>query len=103
VLFCTDFSQNADFAFNYAVDAVIKRPSSELYLLHVIPESDSQFWKTYIYDVEDIDNKAKHDIDTRIKEAYIDKQKGRRKIVVNLFLGVPLVVIIIMIVIKIVE
>ena len=73
ILFCTDFSPNADYAFGYAIDAVLKRPDSRLYLLHVIPETDSQFWRTYIYEVEDVDNKAKHDIDTRIKEAYIDK------------------------------
>jgi len=73
ILFCTDFSPNADYAFGYAIDAVLKRPDCKLYLLHVIPETDSQFWKTYIYEVEDVDNKAKHDIDMRIKEAYTDK------------------------------
>ena len=43
ILFCTDFSENADFAFPFAVDAAARRPGSELYLLHVIPESDAQF------------------------------------------------------------
>ncbi|MFI4910526.1 MAG: universal stress protein [Sedimentisphaeraceae bacterium JB056] len=73
ILFCTDFSQNADFAFNYAVDAAMKRENAKLYLLHVIPESESQFWKQYIYEVEGVDIKAKHDIDARIEEAYRSK------------------------------
>ncbi len=69
ILFCTDFSENADFAFSFALDAATRRPGSHLYLLHVVPESDAQFWKTYIYEVEDVDAKARHDVDERI-EAY---------------------------------
>ncbi len=87
ILFCTDFSQNADYAFSYAVDAVLKRPGAELYLLHVIPESESQFWRTYIYEVEDVDNKAKHDIDEQIKEAYIDKLPQGVKMQVDCRIG----------------
>jgi len=70
ILFCTDFSENADFAFAFAVDATARRPGCELYLLHVIPESDAQFWKTYIYEVEDVDAKARRDIDERIDRTY---------------------------------
>lgn len=73
ILFCTDFSQNADFAFFFAVDAAMRRPGCELYLLHVVPESESQFWKTYIYEVEDVDSKARRDIDQRIQQSYLDK------------------------------
>lgn len=72
ILFCTDFSENADYAFKFATDAAMRRPGCELYMLHVIPESESQFWKTYIYEVDDVDNKAKKDIDEKIKAAYID-------------------------------
>ncbi|UCF17064.1 MAG: universal stress protein [Phycisphaerales bacterium] len=70
ILFCTDFSENADFAFSFAVDAATRRPGSQLYLLHVVPESEAQFWKTYIYEVDDVDAKAKRDIDERIDRAY---------------------------------
>jgi nucleotide-binding universal stress UspA family protein len=70
ILFCTDLSDNADLAFRFAVDAAMRRPGCELILLHVIPESEAQFWKTYVYEVEDVDNKAKHDLDERIAEAY---------------------------------
>lgn len=71
ILFCTDFSENAEFAFDYALDAAVRRPGSVLYVLHVIPEPDAQFWKTYIYEVEDVDQKAKRDIDERIEKTYL--------------------------------
>jgi nucleotide-binding universal stress UspA family protein len=67
ILFCADFSENADFAFSFAVDAASRGPGSRLYLLHVIPESEAQFWKTYIYEVDDVDVKARHDVDERIE------------------------------------
>jgi nucleotide-binding universal stress UspA family protein len=73
ILFCTDFSENAEFAFQFAVDAARRRPGCELYLLHVIPEVEAQFWKTYVYDAEDVDNKAKQDMDKRIQEAYLSR------------------------------
>ncbi len=70
ILFCTDFSENADFAFDIAVDMVRRRPGCTLYLLHVIPEPDAQFWKTYIYEVDNIDAKAKADIDKKVADVY---------------------------------
>ena len=70
ILFCTDFSENADYAFDFAVDSSIRRPGCTLYLLHVIPETDAQFWKTYIYEVENVDQKAKQDIDEKIDKVY---------------------------------
>jgi nucleotide-binding universal stress UspA family protein len=70
ILFCTDFSENADYAFSYAVDSAVRRPGCTLYLLHVIPESDAQFWKTYIYEVENVDQKARQDIDAKIDQTY---------------------------------
>lgn len=73
ILFCTDFSENADLAFEFALDAVKRRPGSQLYLLHVIPEPDAQFWKTYLYEVDDIDNKAKRDIDKYIEDHYLPR------------------------------
>ncbi len=70
LLFCTDFSENADHAFRYAVDMACRRPGCQLILLHVIPEPEAQFWKTYIYEVDDVDEKAKHDIDEKIDRDY---------------------------------
>ena len=70
ILFCTDFSENANFAFNFAVDAATRRPGSQLYLLHVVPETEAQFWKSYIYEVDGVDDKAQHDINERIDQTY---------------------------------
>lgn len=73
ILFCTDFSENADFAFDFAVDSAMRRPGCILTLLHVIPEPEAQFWKTYLYEVDDIDQKAKRDIDAKIAETYLPR------------------------------
>ena len=70
ILFCTDFSENAKFAFDSAVDAAIRNVGCTLYLLHVIPEPDAQFWKGYIYEVGDMDAKARADIDHAIDTEY---------------------------------
>ncbi|NLH40454.1 MAG: universal stress protein [Planctomycetes bacterium] len=87
ILFCTDFSENADFAFSFAVDAAGRRPGCELYLLHVIPESDAQFWKTYIYEVEGVDNKAKQDIDERIDRTYRSRLPAGMELKVEMRVG----------------
>ena len=74
ILFCSDFSENADFAFGFAVDAAVRNAGSTLYLLHVLPEPDAQFWKTYIYASDaDPDAKAKADIDARIARDYLPR------------------------------
>ncbi len=87
ILFCTDFSENADFAFTHAVDAARQRPGCRLHLLHVIPEPEAQFWKTYIYEVEDIDDKAKHDIDHKIATAYRSKVPAEVEFKVDILVG----------------
>jgi nucleotide-binding universal stress UspA family protein len=69
ILLCTDFSENADFAFEYAL-GLASASKSELHLLHIVPETEAQFWKSYIYEVEDVDRKAKQDIDSAINERY---------------------------------
>jgi len=68
ILFCTDFSENAGFAFGFACKAAASNPGATLTLLHVIPEPDAQFWKGYIYEVGDMDAKARADIDKRVEE-----------------------------------
>ena len=70
ILFCTDFSKNADFAFEYAVDAALRNTGCTLCLMHVIPEPDAQFWKGYIYELGDMDAKARADIDHKIDSVY---------------------------------
>lgn len=70
ILFCTDFSENADSAFDFAIDAAIRNIGCTLHLLHVIPEPDAQFWKGYIYDIADVDAKARAAIDAKIDTDY---------------------------------
>lgn len=70
ILFCTDFSETADHAFRHALRIARDRPGSELILLHVIPEPEAQFWKTYISDVEDVEAKARADVDAKVDRAY---------------------------------
>jgi nucleotide-binding universal stress UspA family protein len=71
ILCCTDFSENAGQAFSYALDATLHYPGSILYLLHVIPEPESQFWRTYIYDADtNADEKAKRDLDAKVDAEY---------------------------------
>lgn len=70
ILFCTDFSANADLAFGLAVDAAERNFGCTLTLLHVLPEPDAQFWKSYIYEVEGVDAKARADIDRKIEATY---------------------------------
>jgi nucleotide-binding universal stress UspA family protein len=73
ILFCTDFSESADAAFDFAVDAAIRRPGSTLYLLHVIHEPDAQFWKSYIAEVDNIDADAKKAIDAKVAASYLSR------------------------------
>jgi nucleotide-binding universal stress UspA family protein len=70
---CTDFSETARHAFGYALDAATRRPGCTLYLLHVIPEPEAQFWKTYIYELEDVDAKARRDVDAKLAADYLPR------------------------------
>ena len=87
ILFCTDFSENSDLAFRFALDSATRRPGSTLYILHVIPEPDAQFWKTYIYEVNGVDEKAHHDIDAKIEEAYLRQVPPGQKTEVAVRIG----------------
>ena len=73
ILFCTDFSKNAEFAFDFAIDAAERNKNCTLFIFHVIPEVEAQFWKSYIYEIEDIDEKAKQAIDTKIANNYLPR------------------------------
>ena len=74
ILFCTDFSANADRAFIFAVNAARRHTDGQLHLLHVIPEPPAQFWKGYIYEVdEDVDARAKREIDEKLAQTYLPR------------------------------
>jgi nucleotide-binding universal stress UspA family protein len=87
ILFCTDFSPSAEAAFDYALDAARRRPGAQLHLLHVIPETDAQFWKSYIYEVDKVDLHAKQDIHVKIKTAYLSRVPPGMTVTVDLRLG----------------
>ncbi len=69
ILFCTDFSENADFAFDIAAEAVLRNVNSVFYVLHVFPEPDAQFWKSYIQDGDGTEEAARKELDERL-DAY---------------------------------
>ncbi len=73
ILFCTDFSESADAAFAFALDAAIRRPGATLYLLHVIHEADAQFWKSYLAEVEHVNDDAKKVIDAKVAATYLPR------------------------------
>ena len=88
MLFCTDFSANADRAFVFAVRAAQRNPGCELHLLHVIPEPPAQFWKGYIYEVdEDVDARAKREIDAKLAEAYQPHVPPEVKLIIAMRIG----------------
>ena len=50
ILVCTDFSENSDFAFDIAVEAVLRNATGKFYVLHVFPQPGAQFWRGYVDD-----------------------------------------------------
>jgi nucleotide-binding universal stress UspA family protein len=71
ILFCTDFSGNADYAFHFALATARRCTDPELIILHVMPEPEAQFWRTYLYEVDDVDKKAADDMNRKIAESYL--------------------------------
>ena len=53
VLFCTDFSENADYAFDFAY-GIAKRDEGLLYILHVIPYNPHQAYAESFITTEDL-------------------------------------------------
>jgi len=75
VLFCTDFSENADYAFEFAY-GIAKRDEGLLYILHVIPANPHQAYaESYIgkETVEKIYKEFEEDLANNYKQHYIKK------------------------------
>jgi nucleotide-binding universal stress UspA family protein len=73
ILFCTDFSENSDYAFEFA-HGIAKRDDGLLYLLHVIPEDPRQAYaKAYIPkdELERIQKSIEEYLDESFKEHYV--------------------------------
>jgi nucleotide-binding universal stress UspA family protein len=73
ILFCTDFSESADAAFDFALDAAMHRPGATLYVMHVIHEPDAQYWKAQLAEVENINAEAKKAIDAKVEASYLSR------------------------------
>lgn len=87
ILFCTDFSESADAAFEFALDAAIRRPEATLHLLHVIHEPDAQFWRSYIAEVDNVDADAKKAIDEKVAAAYLSRVPEGVRVKVHFRIG----------------
>jgi len=88
ILFCTDFAEDANNAMDVAISIAQAFNLDTIHLLHTIPEPDAQYWKTYIYELDDnVDVKAKHDVDEKIKESYMSKLPEGVKLQVNVKVG----------------
>ena len=75
VLFCTDFSENSDYAFEFAF-GIAERDEGLLYVLHVIPDSPYQGYVNSMLDsetLEKIQGGIKEDIDNNYIERYVNK------------------------------
>ena len=75
VLFCTDFSENADYAFDFAY-GITKRDEGLLYILHVIPHNPNQDYAEGLVKkeiLEKIRKTIEKDIYTKYREHYINK------------------------------
>lgn len=66
LLFCTDFSQNANFAFDFAADLALRYEAEALHVLHVLPAPAAQFWKGYVNEVENIDERTRKELDAHL-------------------------------------
>jgi nucleotide-binding universal stress UspA family protein len=87
ILFCTDFSESADAAFDFALDSTLRRPGSTLYLLHVVHEVEAQFWKSYIYEVDNVDNQARSAIEEKFRQTYLSRAPKELSIKVDIRVG----------------
>jgi nucleotide-binding universal stress UspA family protein len=73
IVFAADFSAASQKAFACALNIAAGNPGCEIVILHVVPEPDAQFWKTYIYEMDKIDEKAKADIDEKVRQSYLSQ------------------------------
>jgi len=75
VLFCTDFSENSDYAFEFAF-GIARRDEGLLYILHVIPHNPQQeMIRGYISEdiLENIQKSLEQELDDDYKEHYTKK------------------------------
>jgi nucleotide-binding universal stress UspA family protein len=77
VLFCTDFSENSDQAFEYAY-GIARRDEGTLYILHVIPMNPHQEYVNIYLDSntsEKIQKEIEKELDRYYIEHYVNKME----------------------------
>ena len=82
VLFCTDFSENSDCAFDYAF-GVAKRDDAVLYILHVIPLNPHENYLNTYLTKEDWDKLKvtwQEDLDKKYNDQYLSQIKDKTKV-----------------------
>lgn len=82
VLFCTDFSENSDCAFDYAF-GVAKRDNSMLYILHVIPGNPYKDYLNLYLSKKDWDRvktNMREDLDKKFSDQYLSHIKDQSKV-----------------------
>jgi nucleotide-binding universal stress UspA family protein len=75
VLFCTDFSENSDYAFEFAF-GITKRDDGFLYILHVIPHIPNQeMLRAYVPEdtLRNIQKDLEQELEDNYKEHYTKK------------------------------
>jgi nucleotide-binding universal stress UspA family protein len=75
VLFCTDFSENSDYAFEFAY-GIAKRDEGLLYILHVMPHNPNQDRvRGYVSEdiLRNIQRGLEQELDDNYKERYVKK------------------------------
>ena len=78
VLFCTDFSENSDYAFEFAY-GIAKRDEGLLYILHVIPENPHQAFAMNMLtneQLEQIQKAVEEDMENNFKERYVKNMEN---------------------------
>ncbi|MHB9097207.1 MAG: universal stress protein [Syntrophales bacterium] len=82
VLFCTDFSENSDCAFDYAF-GVAKRDEGVLYILHVIPDIPNQYYASLYSkqeNFEKIQAAIRENLEQRFNDQYLSQIKDKAKV-----------------------
>jgi nucleotide-binding universal stress UspA family protein len=87
ILCCTDFSDSARFAFEFALDTTARHPGAALHLVHVIHEADAHFWKNYLDDVNHLESQTRAVIHQKLNADYLQHLPAARQPIVHLRTG----------------
>ena len=83
VLFCTDFSDNSDYAFDYAF-GIAKRDEALLYILHVNPITPQQetYLRTYLNEeqFDEIGKKRHKEINQQFNDRYLCQIRDKNNV-----------------------